>query len=271
MSGFSAEWLALREPADVDARSESVTRAVLSSLPADRALRVADLGCGTGSNVRFLAARLDQPVRWRLLDHDGALLSEAARLLGAQVETHVVDLRTLSADDLGPADLVTASALLDLVSDDWLAAFVRTCRLLGAAVLVALNYDGRVACTPPDADDAFVNALVNRHQRTDKGFGPALGPDSGARAAAHLGGAGYTVVSSKSDWVIGPDRRELQRQLILGWAGAASESEPGAAPRITAWCTRRLQHVDAGTSHLVVGHDDVGGTLDTRHVSRANR
>lgn len=261
MSGFSADWLALREPADRDARAASVTATVIASLPVDRVVHIADLGCGTGSNVRFLAPRLGRRVTWHLLDHDASLLREAARLLGQGVETRVADLRTLRPGDIGPADLVTASALLDLVSEDWLADFVRTCRGLGAVVLVALNYDGRVECTPSDPEDAFVIALVNRHQRTDKGFGPALGPDSGARAAARLAEAGYTVVTAKSDWVIGPDRAALQRELIRGWAGAAVEIDAGSRARIDAWLTRRLAHVDAGRSHLIVGHDDVGGTL----------
>lgn len=271
MSGFSADWLALREPADADARSTPVTRAITASLPANRVVRVVDLGCGTGSNVRFLAPRLGPQVHWCLLDHDRALLDEAERLLGAGIATHVVDLRTLTPDDIGPADLVTASALLDLVSEDWLAGFVRACRSLDAAVLVALNYDGRVACTPADADDGFVIALVNRHQRTDKGFGPALGPDSGERAAARLAEAGYTVVTAKSDWVIGPDRGALQRELIQGWASAAREIAPDNRARIDAWLERRLAHVDAGRSHLIVGHDDVGATLNHRSAAIANR
>lgn len=271
MSGFSADWLALREPVDADARSTAVTQAVAASLPTERVVRVVDLGCGTGSNVRFLASRLGAQVDWRLLDHDRALLAEAARLLGPHVETHVVDLRTLSPGDIGPADLVTASALLDLVSEDWLSVFVRACRDLDAAVLVALNYDGRVACTPADADDGLVIGLVNRHQRTDKGFGPALGPDSGARAAVLLLDAGYSVVTAKSDWVIGPDRNALQRALMQGWAGAAIEVDPDSRSRIDAWLERRLTHIDAGRSHLTVGHDDVAATLNHRSAAIANR
>ena len=271
MSGFSAEWLALREPVDADARAASVTQAVVASLPTGRVVRVVDLGCGTGSNVRFLASRLGAQVDWRLLDHDRALLDEAARLLGPRVETHAVDLRALSSDDIGAADLVTASALLDLVSEEWLFDFVRACTRLQAAVLVALNYDGRVECTPADADDGFVVGLVNRHQRTDKGFGPALGPDSGARAAALLADAGYSVVMAKSDWVIGPDRSALQVALIRGWAGAAVEIEPDHRVRIGAWLERRLAHVDAGRSHLIVGHDDVGATLNHRSSAIVNR
>ena len=110
-------------------------------------------------------------------------------------------------------------------------------------------------------DDEAVRALVNAHQRSDKGFGPALGPDSGARTAQALTDAGYRVTVEKSDWVLGADQAELQRQLMSGLADAAVELAPAETGRIRAWQSRRLAHVDAGTSTVRVGHDDVGGVL----------
>src|SRR3954469_4512049 len=48
--GFSADWLALREPADTQARDVGLT-AQLASLPPHRApARFIDLACGTGAN-----------------------------------------------------------------------------------------------------------------------------------------------------------------------------------------------------------------------------
>lgn len=259
MSGFSAEWLALREPADTAARAPQVTDAIAAAMAGRTPLRIADLGCGTGSNVRYLTSRLPQPQSWRLFDHDAALLDRARMLVPLAVDTRVADLRELDAAVFDGCDLVTASALLDLVSDTWVRRFASLCRDAGAAVLVVLNYDGRTACTPPDADDEAVRALVNAHQRTDKGFGAALGPDSGSRTAQALRDAGYRVIVEKSDWVIGPDQPELQRQLISGWADAAVEVSPTESARIRAWQARRLAHVEAGRSTVRVGHDDVGG------------
>jgi len=259
MSGFSAEWLALREPADAAARAPRVTQAIADATCGRTPLRVADLGCGTGSNMRYLASRLPQPQAWRLLDHDAALLATARTLVPQAVETRVADLRDLEPSAFEGCDLVTASALLDLVSEAWVRRFASLCRDAGAVVLVVLNYDGRTECTPADADDDVVRELVNTHQRSDKGFGPALGPDSGPRTAQALADAGYRVVVEKSDWVVGPDQADLQRQLIAGWADAAVELAPVEAGRIRAWQSRRLAHVDAGTSTVRVGHDDVGG------------
>ena len=262
MSGFSAEWLSLREPADAAARAPRVTRTIAEATAGRTPLRVADLGCGTGSNLRYLASRLPQPQEWRLVDHDAALLAAARTLVPQAVDTRVADLRDLDASVFDGCDLVTASALLDLVSEAWVRRFASLCRAAGAAVLVVLNYDGRTECTPVDADDDRVRELVNAHQRSDKGFGPALGPDSGPRTAQALADAGYRVIVEKSDWVIGPDQAGLQRQLIAGWADAAVELVPAEAGRIRAWQARRLAHVDAGASIVRVGHDDVGGVLD---------
>jgi len=249
MSGFSAEWLALREPADAAARSSGLVGFVA------RPGRLLDLGGGTGSNIRYLASRLPSPQMWTLVDDDAALIAKAP----PNVLTHRADLnRVLDDHDLfeGCA-LVTASALLDLVSERWLAKLVLRCRAAGASMLFALNYDGRIVCSPEDPDDALVQRLVNEHQKTDKGFGPALGPDAGARAVQLMTAAGYTVRQQRSDWKLTADMRRLHLELISGWAAAASAIAPASAGAIAAWRARRVAHVDAGRCRILVGHIDV--------------
>jgi SAM-dependent methyltransferase len=261
MSGFSAEWLALREPADAAARAVDVTAFALDAVADRSPLRVVDLGAGTGSNVRYLSPRIPVPQKWRLVDHDPALLATAQRAMPFSVDTLVADLRVVPSVVFELCDVVSASALLDLVSAAWLRQVVERCVASRMTVLFALNYDGRIDCNPHDADDEFVRDLVNRHQRTDKGFGPALGPDAGVRAEDVLRSAGYEVRRAASDWALGPDQSQLQRELVAGWAGAAAELSPTDADRIDAWMRRRLSHVDAGRSTIVVGHDDVAGVF----------
>jgi len=268
MSGFTVDWLTLREPADVAARSMSITRLAADSLPPG-VVHALDLATGTGSNVRCLAPHLPAHQDWLLVDADERLLAElpermrrAALPPRARLETRRVDLSRLDlAEIVDGRGLVTASALLDLVSDEWIAAVSRLCRRASAVVLFALTYNGRLDLSPVEPEDGRVGALVNRHQRTDKGFGPALGPDAPARAEDHLARLGYDVTRAPSDWVLAPDQGELQRQLIDGWAAAATAIEPGEARRIDQWRTRRQAHVAAGRSRLVVGHDDLAGTI----------
>ncbi len=269
MSGFSADWLALREPADEAARSRELVlwtsgpaRAALRGSPEGAALRagrVIDLGGGTGSNIRYLSSILPSPQEWTLVDNDPLLLARAP----AGVTTHRADLNLVINDAalFRGCALVTASALLDLVSEEWLASLVLRCRVADAAVLFALSYDGRIACTPAEPEDESVRQLVNVHQQTDKGFGRALGPDAAASTAALLSAAGYDVKQAQSDWDLGPKSRELQRELIDGWAVAASEMAPEQKSSIADWRARRIAHVDVGRSRIVVGHVDVAGVV----------
>ena len=273
MAGFSPDWLALREPADHAARSADLTRATLDALPRDRPLRILDLAAGTGSNLRYLTSGpthgsaptqgfvgADPRVRpdCLLVDYDPLLLARVPEMAG--VETRCMDLSMLDDETIFEGrDLVTASALLDLVSEPWLRGLADCCAASGAAALFALSYDGRIVCTPEDPDDDLVVTLVNQHQRTDKGFGPAVGPDAADVAARCFADLGYRVQRAPSDWLLTPASAALQRQLIDGWAQAAAGMAPQQIRAIDAWRERRLAHVAAGWSAITVGHEDVAG------------
>lgn len=261
MSSFSADWLALREPADHRARSRRLMQAVRDRLAGGTTVSIVDLAAGTGSNLRYLAPGWDRSQAWLLVDQDPDLLSRARPVGSATLATRVTDLTDVEQLPaiLDGRDLITASALLDLVSQTWLEQMIAACHRTRASVLFALTYDGRMECTPEDPGDAAVRALVNQHQRTDKGFGPALGPGAADCAADLLGAAGYRVLRESSDWQLEPDETELQRQLILGWAEAAAELATGDTRSILGWRDRRLAHVTANRSRLVVGHQDVAG------------
>lgn len=280
MESFSADWLALREPADHVARADVLTDTLAAHLPRDARVSAVDLAAGTGSNVRYLLPRLPQVAHWTLVDHDAALLEAAMHSLGpvaaaagVTIDTRVADLRDLDALPLHQCALVTASALLDLVSAAWLEALATRVRAAGGRVLFTLSYDGRLSCWPEDPWDARVRDLVNAHQRTDKGFGPALGPDA-TDAALEAFGAGPARATSRttpevvsvsprvvrtasSDWVLTAEDPELQRQLVDGWTRAAHALAPGDAVAIANWCARRHSAIAGGTSVIRVGHQDL--------------
>jgi hypothetical protein len=268
MTAFSAEWLASRAAADSAARSSRLAQLVAQMLSAVDPIRILDLASGTGANVRYLSEFFPARQEWLLVDHDRDLLDHARRLLSSSVshaEVRQADLRIIT--DGGAADLfsgralVTASALLDLVSGAWLSTLATRCGENGSAVLFALTYDGRMQCTPEEPEDGRIRDLVNQHQRSDKGFGPALGPDAVGQAQHCFTRAGYSVQRERSDWILAPEAAALQRPLIQGWADAAVEIAPDEAPSIHAWRARRLAHVDALRSRLVVGHEDLAGWL----------
>jgi SAM-dependent methyltransferase len=264
MAGFSADWLALREPADALVRSAALVSVIVEHLADVDPLRVLDLGAGTGANARYLDQRFPRGARWLLVDDDPDLLARAACAIPAdRLDTRIADLATAldppddDIDIISGHDLVTASALLDLVSAEWLLALAGRCRDAEAAVLFALTYNGTMECTPREPEDELVRDLVNVHQRTDKGFGPALGPDAAETAARAFDEVGYEVWREPSDWALSPDSTELQTQLIEGWAEAAEAVSPERAAAFRDWKRRRLAHVAAGRSRVVVGHEDL--------------
>lgn len=261
--GFSAEWLALREPADRAARDPALARRAVAAAGPEPL--IVDLGCGTGATWRALAPQLPAGARWCFVDNDPALLARAVAAAGDAAEAVAADIADLEALPLAGATLVTASALLDLVPEAWVR---RLTLRLSVPFYAALSYDGAMRWDPPDPRDAAVTAAFNRHQRGDKGFGPALGPAAGARAAALLAAAGFAVQRADSPWRLGPELAALQRALTDGIAGAAAAA---GAPEAVAWGRHRRER--ARGSVCVVGHGDIlalprAGTDRSRHAVR---
>jgi hypothetical protein len=255
VTSFTAEWLSLREAADAAARSEALAAGF-----ADDARRIVDLASGTGANIRYLAPRLRRASHWLAVDNDVQLLGALVPPAGASVSKRTLDLAH-ALDDLrlDGCDLVTASALLDLVSEPWLVRLAARCAKARVGVLFALTYDGRIEWSPAEKGDELVRTLVNRHQLGDKGFGLALGPGAAAAASAAFTAAGYEVREASSDWSLGPSWRALQTALVDGWTSAAAEIAPGEADALRDWADRRRAHVAADASRVRVGHVDLGG------------
>jgi hypothetical protein len=260
MSGFSAEWLALREPYDLRARNPAVLDAVASFFRDQPAIAVVDLACGAGATVRALRCRFPAQQSWRLADNDLGLLARAAaaaRPPQVNLDARPIDLaRDLELALDGPLDLITCTALLDLVSAPWLERLVVEAGARRLPVYAALSYDGKVTLDPSDPSDAEIIAAVNRHQRRDKGFGPALGPAAAAQAIEGFERIGYAVVYGRSDWVFGPDDVTIQDEILSGWAAAARELAESSADRINGWLMHRREWVADRGARMRVGHID---------------
>jgi SAM-dependent methyltransferase len=261
MTGFSANWLTLREPHDARARNPAVVDAVVAALAGYHSIRIVDLACGTGSTSRALAPRLAAGQHWRLVDNDLSLLASASAMsppAGGTLTTVPIDLNhDLEAALDGPVDLVTTSALLDLVSEAWLDRLVAETLARSVPIYAALSYDGLIEIGPSHALDAAIVAAVNAHQRRDKGFGPALGPTAAGAAIARFESLGCTVVHGAADWIIEPHAQEFQMEIFAGWASAARDIGDLPLADTIQWLTFRRDQVAAGHSSLRVGHVDI--------------
>lgn len=278
MTGFSSHWLALREPIDHASRSMAVRNAMIAELRRRHGrtlskLRVVDMGCGSGSNLRAIAPLLGREQSWRLLDYDPALLEAARHAISEWSDTIVSDtsevltvrkgtceihVEFVQADlnrdfsewlDTSKIDLLTASALLDLVSEQWIEKF---CGVLSCPLYAVLTYDGRMQWTPAHPLDSAITQAFNSHQLTDKGFGPAAGWKAVDLLEPLVIKRGGTVVKGDSTWHLSAKEASLHHQLLQGVAVAVGETGLLKAPDINDWLGSRLS-----VSNGAIGHIDI--------------
>jgi SAM-dependent methyltransferase len=270
---FSEDWLALREPVDHRSRDPGLLDELSRHLAQRRAVTVVDLGCGAGSNLRALAPRLPDRQAWRLVDHDPALLAAARERLSAWAEAAEMDGSTLIlrreskhlavtfqrsdlASDpdaaLGEApDLVTAAALFDLASPDWIGRLAAAAAARGASFYTALTYDGTECWEPPHPADGAMLDAFHAHQRRDKGFGPAAGPAATGVLSSRFADLGYRVRIAASPWRLGAADAGLIRELALGAAQAVRETGLVPEAEVSGWLSSRRQ-----ATACAIGHQD---------------
>jgi hypothetical protein len=238
---FSPIWLALREPFDAAARSVALAERFAAALPAHP--RILDLGAGTGSMFRWLGPIIGREQRWILADSDGALLEQART---PQTEALVVNLANdLDRLPFASVDGVVCSALLDLVSEQWLSRLVGAIR---TPFLACLSVDGRDDFSPPHPLDAAVRHAFRRDQARDKGFGPALGLRAPSVLQASAAAFGFSTLSENSDWHVPPSADAMLRALVLGHARVAA---------IEDWEQARLEQINGEKLAIRIGHRDI--------------
>ena len=271
MSGFDARWLDLREPVDRRSRSEELARGLARHFSGRTSTTVLDLGCGTGSNLRATAPLLGAVQHWTLIDHDRLLLEAAIQRLSAWADTaecrgaelalskggKQILVRLRSADlglDLegvfaSAPDLVTASALFDLASADFIAEVAAAVACARAAFFTVLTYNGAQRWTPKHEADAAMAAAFRRHQTGDKGFGAAAGPMAPALLAAAFDAAGYWVNDGDSGWRLEAGDEALIAELAAGFAAAVRETGLVPDAKVADWMA-------VSRTGALVGHTD---------------
>ena len=268
MSGFSPEWLSLREPSDHRARDAMLGLKLADRLQKRGSIAVTDLGCGTGSNIRATYALLGPEQHWTLVDHDAKLLAAARTHLTAWAERATphgdrlelvksgkrltvafqqADLVAHLDEALGERpDLVTASALFDLCSAPFIARFAKAVVARKAAFYTVLTYNGIQKWTPAHAADAAMLDAFHAHQMTDKGFGPSAGPAAPRALATAFKANGYAVHEGDSPWLLGRSDQALIDELVPGFAGAVAETGSVPAPKLAEWHAVKRHGAEVG-------------------------
>jgi len=261
----SPAWLALREAADAAARASELVEPVRRHLAAAPRALIHDLGSGTGSMQRWLAPQLPGPQHWIMYDRDPDLLDRAMAGVidtagdGAPVtaQTRQRDITRLTTDDLDGASLITASAVLDMLTAEEVERVVAACAGAGCPTLLTISVIGRVELTPPDPLDADLTRAFNAHQRRTIDGRSLLGPDAFDATVESFRQRGASVRVRSSPWRLGADQAELMYGWFVGWVAAACEQRPELARPAAAYARRRLADAAAGRLAVVVQHRDL--------------
>lgn len=257
-------WLDLREPADALARSTELLDHLFGLLPHERPLEIHDLGCGTGSMRRWLGPQLNGPQLWIEYDRDAELLHRHATDsttsrdgIELSVQTQRADLAQLDEADLAGAALITASALLDMLTAVELKQLISVCASTGCPCLITLSVVGHVELFPPDSLDVAIQKAFNDHQRRTMPHGRLLGPDAAAAAADLFQRAGLSVVTRPSAWRLGPDDGPLLMEWFEGWFGAACDQDLALRNVAGPYAQKRSTHLNDGLLRATVLHCDL--------------
>lgn len=274
MSKFTSEWLALREPLDITSHNQNVLRTCVDAFKNQETLSICDLGSGTGASVRALSPLLPKRQFWTLVDHDAENLSAAKDILKSwgdstqvisggiaikrsrlyiEVQFLLCDLAIEILPWLPKTDLVTASALFDLTSDDWIARIVNKISESKLSLLAVLNFDGRINVSPSHILDEKMFESFRAHQKTDKGFGNAAGPNAVSVLEDLLQNTDYKVTSGNSPWRMGFESRLLINETLKGIAAAATDTGMLKKSEVRNWLDDRI----VKTESLIIGHRDI--------------
>ncbi|MCA9130450.1 MAG: class I SAM-dependent methyltransferase [Planctomycetales bacterium] len=253
------DWLSARELADALARSETLAKKFVEMVgPNDL---IVDLACGTGANYRYLDRFFSSRHQWLGIDFDPQALQIASQCLPSdRASFRQVNLASeLQQVPAGAGIAITASAFLDITSEDWLAQLASHCRTM--PLLISMSVVGQPEWQPSHDLDELIRQQIERHQRSDHGFGPSLGPDAAGRLAKLLGEYGCQVTLQSSDWVLDFADSSLVAMLIGGVSKRVQSfyesNDLHTLELVQGWEESRRNQLQQGNVRVTIRHLDL--------------
>lgn len=256
-----ARWLDLRVRADNAARAVTagtlLPRLVnyLATRGAESTgVEVIDLGSGTGANQRWLAPRLPFRQRWLLIDQDQALQHHQPAAPRTRLITADVGILASVLDRQDSVQLVTCSALLDVLTRDQLDALSSLLAAAQQPALFSLTVTGAMELSPANPLDSHLIGAFNDHQRR----GGRSGPDAAKILTASLRATGCMVSTTETPWILDQHNNfEFVRRFLTDRVVAAIAQNPSLDSDGAAWLDLRLAQLAENALEISVEHRDL--------------
>lgn len=220
-------------------------------------MQIIDLGAGTGANQRWLAPRLPIRQRWLHLDHNPVI----SRSLPLAAETEIVDesveaLGELLTRSSGDRQLVSCSALLDVLTTEQIQAVCRAVIDNRVPAFFSLTVTGGLRLSPADAHDQLLLAAFNDHQRR----AGRAGPEATTLTVNLLRAAEFTVTTQETPWRLTAESGlAFVDQMLEERLAAAVAQDPALARTAAAWLELRRAQLAAGLLRIELDHCDILG------------
>jgi hypothetical protein len=220
-------------------------------------VQIVDLGAGTGANQRWLAPRLPIRQRWLHLDHNPVI----SRSLPLAAETVIVDesveaLGKLLTRSSGDRQLVSCSALLDVLTTEQIQAVCRAVIDNRVPAFFSLTVTGGLRLSPADAHDQLLLAAFNDHQRR----AGRAGPEATTLTVNLLRAAEFAVTTQETPWRLTAESGPaFVDQMLEERLAAAVAQDPALARTAKAWLELRRAQLAAGLLRIELDHCDLLG------------
>jgi hypothetical protein len=257
-------WLAARVAADNAARAVTVSTLLpelinylIARAGSDATVEIIDLGAGTGANQRWLAPRLPILQHWLHLDHN-PVISRSLPLLDDTViiDEGVEALCQLLTKASGDRQLVTCSALLDVLTTEQIEAVCRAVIDNRVPAFFSLTVTGGLRLSPTDPHDQLLLAAFNDHQRR----AGRAGPDATTLTVNLLRAAEFAVTTQETSWrLTAQSGLAFVDQMLAERLAAAVAQDPALAASAAAWLELRRAQLAAGLLRIELDHCDILG------------
>lgn len=281
---FSSSWIEMRQVYDMQARSPLLFE-YLDKLPTTENINLLDLYCGSGS---FLVWSIKNNINYKkcvLIDYDIKLLKSIKRNIKSVIEPHLkIQSNTNNLDLLiknnkeiisnikiikndcnkynkgyDKYQLISFSAVLDLMSKSTINNILKIAKS-DCALYFSLCFNGKVKWTPSNTMDKYILSFFNNHQRSDKGFGLALGCKSIEYISKLAKSRDLSIKIKESPWQI-KNHSEMDKiflnRYILDTKKSLFHMEGIDRKILKLWYEQKKYEIDNKKISLYVGHNDI--------------